>query len=240
MVYHICYRVRYIGILWKEGLVGKSVSAIYGVLNLYVFLRSEIWQPTNASRWFVGSMIPHFPLSWWLLGWAIIVIVWVFEASYRVKTKLQERITAFELEAPLEIIFDLSNPNRRFWSLENNRDETGKPAEGAHWEYRAAIWKRSSKTVRNAKVTVEAIGPMPSRPEPSKFDISKGHRADMTPGEECLVVIRTWYHPPIVAGMACGTDIYGPIKMTVYADDVSPVMKLFHFDPEKTPMVWPF
>jgi len=118
------------------------------------------------------------------------------------------------------------------------RDETGKQIPGSFWEYRALIKNASAKTLRNVKVTVEAIGLMPTRPEPSQFDINKKHLVDLNPAEEALVLVRRWYNPPIVAGMACGTDVYGPIKMTASADDVLPTIKFFHFDPERTPMIF--
>jgi hypothetical protein len=88
------------------------------------------------------------------------------------------------------------------------------------------------------KAVVEAIGPLPSRPAPSYFDINKQQLIDLHPQEEALAVIRRWFNPPIVAGMASGTDIYGPIKMTASADDVLPTTKFFHFDPEQTPMIF--
>lgn len=139
---------------------------------------------------------------------------------------------------PLKIIFDLTNPGRKFWSIEQMKDERGKLVAGTFWEYRALIKNTSSKTLRNVKVIVEAIGAMPTRPEPSQFDINKKHLIDLTPDEEALVLIRRWYNPPIVAGMAIGEGIYGPIKMVASADDVMPTTKLFQFDPSKTPMIF--
>jgi hypothetical protein len=38
--------------------------------------------------------------------------------------------------------------------------------------------------------------------------------------------------------MACGVDVYGPVKMVVSADDVLPTTAVFHFDPERTPMIF--
>jgi hypothetical protein len=96
----------------------------------------------------------------------------------------------------------------------------------------------SAKTLRNVKVIVEAIGPIPMRPEPSQFDINKKELIDLNPQEETLVVVWRWFNPPIRAGMASGTDIYGPVKLTASADDVSPTERFFHFDPERTPMIW--
>jgi len=139
---------------------------------------------------------------------------------------------------PIKIIFDQANTNRKFWSIEPMRDETGKQTAGSFWEYRALIKNASAKTLRNVKVTVEAIGLMPTRPEPSQFDINKKNLVDLNPDEEALVLVRRWFNPPRVAGMMCGEGIYGPIKMTASADDVSPTIKLFHFDPERTPMIF--
>jgi DNA-binding XRE family transcriptional regulator len=140
--------------------------------------------------------------------------------------------------SPLEIIFDPTNPGRKFWSVEPMKDENGKPIPGSFWEYRAIVRNNSSKTVRNVKVVVEAVGLMPTRPEPSHFDINKRPLIDLTPHEEALAILRRWFNPPIVAGMATGEGIYGPIRMTASADDVLPVVAFFQFDPMRTPMIY--
>jgi hypothetical protein len=140
---------------------------------------------------------------------------------------------------PLEIVFDRANPKERFWSLEPAFDAQGEPA-GSQWEYRAAIKNASAKTLRNVMVTVEATGPMPTRPQQSLFDLNKKPVIDLHPGQEALAIIRRWYHPAIVVGMVCGEDMYGPIKMIASADDTPSSTKLFHFDPEKTPMIYEF
>src|SRR6202035_5505477 len=64
--------------------------------------------------------------------------------------------------SPLEIIFDPSNPGRKFFSIETAKDELGK-ARGTHWEYRALIKNNSSKTLKNVKAIIEAVGPLPHR-----------------------------------------------------------------------------
>lgn len=142
--------------------------------------------------------------------------------------------------SPLLIIFDHRNSNRRFWSIEPMRDETGKQIQGSYWEYRAIVKNSSASTVRNVRVLVETTGPMPTRPQQSVFDIDRKSVRDLAPQEEALAVIRVWYNPPLVAGMVCGDDMYGPVKMIVHGDDVQPRTKLFHFNPERTPMVWEF
>ena len=142
--------------------------------------------------------------------------------------------------SPLVIIFDHGNPNRKFWSIEPMHDETGQKIQGSYWEYRAIVKNSSASTVRNVRVLVEATGPLPTRPQQSVFDIDRKLVRDLAPEEEALAVIRVWYNPPIVVGMVCGDDMYGPIKMIAYGDDIQPRTKLFHFNPERTPMIWEF
>jgi hypothetical protein len=154
--------------------------------------------------------------------------------------KLEQNASEFAViqESPLEIVFDATNPGRKFWSIEPMRDDSGKQMAASFWEYRALIKNKSMRTLRNVKVVVEATGAMPTRPELSRFDINKQPLIDLTPGEETLAIIRRWFNPPIVAGMVVGEDAYGPIKMTASADDVLPTMKVFRFDPERTPMIF--
>jgi hypothetical protein len=99
------------------------------------------------------------------------------------------------------------------------------------------VRNNSANTVRNVKVTVEAIGPLqPTRPELSVFDVNKQQLTDLHSREENLFIIRRWSNPPIEEGMMIG-GAYGPIKVTVSGDDVLPVTKLFRFDPSEQPMI---
>jgi hypothetical protein len=140
-----------------------------------------------------------------------------------------------EKSSPFGIIFDPANPNRRFWSIEATQDQkTGKPF--SFWEYRALVRNNSANTVRNVKVTVEAVGPLPTRPELSVFDVNRQQLIDLHPREETLFMIRRWFNPPFVPGLVIG-GAYGPIKVTVSGDDVLPVTKLFRFDPSEQPMI---
>ncbi|HEY1709939.1 MAG TPA: hypothetical protein VGG10_16840 [Rhizomicrobium sp.] len=153
--------------------------------------------------------------------------------SDRVYTGVQ---VARTIPPQLEIVFDPENPGRKFWSLEPAVDDIGNKLPGQFWEYRVAIKNRSPKTLRGVKVIVEAIGPLPSRPQPTMFDINKKPLMDINPGEAPLVPVRRWYYPAKQAGMVVG-DAYGPIKVTVSADDVSEIVKVFRFNYEETPML---
>lgn len=231
-------RFSHVRSLWGEGVLGKWLCASYGAANLYAFIRDEIWQPPHADKWGIIELIPHLSAAWWMSGWLCVAMLWIFESSYGKHKKLLDRIATYEAQSPLEIIFDPQNPGERFWSLESMKDDSGKQIAGSYWEYRAVIRNTSlTKTLRGVRVTVEAIGALPTRPEQSRFDIDKKNQRDLSPTEECLAVIRCWYNPVIVAGMAIGPDIYGPIKMTANAEDVAPTMAIFAFDPLKTPMI---
>ena len=234
----ISARYRHFAALWKEGLWGRWLGVVYSLAGAYVLVRDEFWRPQNPDRWGIINMIPHLS-AWWLVSALVVLGVWLFEASFRITERLNESIASAlrSQGSPLEIIFDPTNPGRTFWSIAPMKDENGKQIAGSFWEYRAVIKNKSFRTVRNVKVTVEAIGDMPARPEHSQFDINKKPLIDLTPNEETLAVIRRWFNPPIVEGMV-GGGAYGPIKMTASADDVLPTTKVFQFDPEQTPMIF--
>lgn len=138
----------------------------------------------------------------------------------------------------LHIIFDPSNNGRKFWSVEHAKDEQGNPTAQSYWEYRALIKNISNKTIRNVRVTVEAIGAMPTRPEPSHFDINKQSKIDLNPGEAHFAVIRRLWNPIAQPGVVLGPGAYGPIKLTVSADDISATSKLFQVDLDKNPAIY--
>jgi len=147
---------------------------------------------------------------------------------------------------PLEIVFDPENPGQKFWSIESPKAESGARKPGAFWEYRVLIRNTSAtKTLRNVRPIVEATGAMPTRPEYAPFDISyapfdisKEPAMDLAPGAERLVVIRRWWYPAVQAGMVIGESVYGPLKITVNADDTLPVIRVFKFDYRRTPMIY--
>jgi hypothetical protein len=239
MLRPITHRVTHIVALWQEGLWGKLFGAVWFVLGVLIVFRDEIWMPKDDKEYKVINMILHISIELWMIIFLVIMLAWIFEASFRIIKRLNETVSSLRShETPLEIIFNPANPNKKFWSIEPMKDENGKQIAGSFWEYRAVIKNKSARTVRNVKVIVEAIGVMPTRPEHSHFDINQKPLIDLTPDEETLAVIRCWHNPPIVAGMAIGEGIYGPIKMTASADDVLPSTKFFQFDPMKTPMIY--
>ena len=112
-------RLQYIKNLWKEGLWGVWLGAVYFVLNFFVFIRDDFWRPADTGRWSLINMIPHLSLASWLFGWTLIFFVWVFESSYRTYKRQIDQNDVVEREKDdllnkmtpkLRIIFDEDEP----------------------------------------------------------------------------------------------------------------------------------
>jgi hypothetical protein len=141
-------------------------------------------------------------------------------------------------ESPLEIIFDLINPARRFWSMESMTNDNGVTVP--YWEYRVDVKNKSNKTIRNVSVTTEHLGQVSRRPTDQTFDKIKKTICDIKPNCSELVVVHRWPIPVIQPGMLADSYAleYGPIKVTASADDVLPTVRIFQFDYQRDPMLF--
>jgi hypothetical protein len=141
-------------------------------------------------------------------------------------------------KTPLEIIFDQANPSKRFWSIESPKDDNGNRKPGTFWEYRVAIKNNSSKTIKNISVTTEHTGRfLPIRPIDAIFDKTNTISYDLKPWCSELVPVIRWPIPKIQTGMLAGPSAlqYGPVIVTVSADDVPPAVRTFRFDYQAEP-----
>lgn len=132
--------------------------------------------------------------------------------------------------SPLEIIYDPTNPSKRFWSMVSAKDEKGILATA--WQYRIEIKNNSLKTLRNVSVTTEHLGQMSILPSDKIFIKNRKLHCDLKPKCSELVAILHWPIPKIQPGMLAGKTAleYGPIKITASADDEIPSVKIFDFD----------
>jgi hypothetical protein len=73
----------------QQKLWGKWIEADWSTLGIWIAARDEFWRPQDEDKWRIINMIPHISLAWWLVGALAIVIVWIFEASFRVTEKLK-------------------------------------------------------------------------------------------------------------------------------------------------------
>jgi hypothetical protein len=146
----------------------------------------------------------------------------------------------FPASSPLEIIFDPSNPSRRFWSMETVSNKAGSPI-GVYWEHRVDVKNNSLKTLKNVKITTEHVGPMPVRPTNQVFDKIKQIACDLHPGCAELVPVIRWPIPKMQPGMVTGPTKmeYGPIRITASADNIPPCVKVFNFNFQTEQMLFP-
>lgn len=85
-------RFTYFKALWKEGLWEKWLSIPWNAWGVFSFIRDELWRPSDEGKGRIINMIPHLSLAWWLVGAFIIIIIWLFEASFRHTKKLDTQI----------------------------------------------------------------------------------------------------------------------------------------------------
>lgn len=237
----IHHRAKHFSSLWNEGLWGKVLGLLWSIWPFFTFVRDETGLLGDAEKFKAVKMIPHISTELWAIGLLFILLVWLFEASYRSSRKFIDRIQILEEEKKpkIAIVFDSENTLRKFWSLESPIDENSNKLPGAFWQYRVEIQNISSVTLRNVRLTVESMGALPKRQESGIFDIDKSKMmAHLHPDGRRLVVVLAWSHPVIQAGMVIGENAYGPLKITVSADDTVPVIRTFRFDYQRTPMLF--
>lgn len=141
-------------------------------------------------------------------------------------------------ESPLEISFDPSNPDKKFWSLETYKNQDG--SSSSYWECRVQITNASLKTLRNVSVTVERRGPLSERPYDSLFSRNQLPVCDIKPRCWELAAVVRWPQPKKLPGMLSGPSawVYGPFVITASADDALPITKCFQFNYETDQMLF--
>ncbi len=215
------------------GILGRTVAGIF----LAVCAAFEF----GPDKW-IANMIQNFPYMtvfvmrsiFVLLGLLTFAFIWAsFKNARKRRSKIDENIRT----SPLEIIFDPSNPSKRFWSNVSIANSEGRFIPLL--EYRVEVRNNSLRTVRNVYVTKEHTGQMSQRPVNLIFDKTKKISCDINPRCSELAVIERW-PVKILPGMLAGQTAleYGPIKVTASGDDVLPVTRIFQLDYQRTPIIF--
>jgi hypothetical protein len=140
----------------------------------------------------------------------------------------------------LEILFDPTNPGKRYWSIETLKGENGKTVP--IWEYRVVLRNNSSsETLRVVRASVETLGSFPKRQEFALFEITKTPVMDLHPKDEKFIIVLRWWYPARQVGLFAGQsalEAYGPLKIVVNAEGKLPVIRTFQFDYDKEPMIF--
>lgn len=226
--------------LWAEQLWEKWVGLAGFVLTMFLLVRDEFWRPDAESSWKLISLIPHWSLTTWATITLALLLAWVFEASYRASAKDKVRLSIYEAPSPIEIIFDSTNRQGRFWSIDTVTKPDGTVSHHC-CRYAVAIRNNGGRTLRDVQVVSELTGVLRNSPSAGQFDMTKTEKTDLHPGAERLVTIFTWPYPAIQAGMladASAKEGYGKVKVSVSATDMSVVARSFDFDFTKEPMLF--
>ncbi|WP_155744928.1 hypothetical protein [Burkholderia vietnamiensis] len=226
--------------LWGEGLWVKWVGVVWFVLTAFSFVRDEFWRPDDESRWRLINLVPHWPLPIWATVTLALLLGWLYESSYRSSAKDKARLSIYESPTPVEIIFDTTNRQSRFWSIEAvmKPDDT---VSHNYYRYAVAIRNAGGRTLRDVQVVSELTGELRHSPSAGQFEMTKMQKTDLHPGDERLVTIFSWPYPAIQPGMLAGASAkswYGGVKVSVSATDMPVVMRTFDFDYTKEPMLF--
>lgn len=231
-------RISYLKSLWEEGLWGKWITAACLVWSLFAFGRDELLLFGPESNWKLISLVPQISISTWATFTLVLLLAWIFEASYRLSLKDKARLANYEAPSPIDIVFDATNRQSRYWSLESSKNSDGTVSQ--YHRYSIAVKNTGSRTLNDVQVTWEMTGELSNRPSLGKPQIPQHDKFVLHPGDLRFVDVFYWPHPRIQAGMLANESAqwgYGKLKVSVSATDTKVVSREFAFDFTKDPML---
>lgn len=84
-------RGRYLGLLAKDDPWLKVIGIAYGLLGFFILVRDEFWRPADPANWALVRFLP-LNIFQWLLAGLFLALLWVFEASLRTTSALNEKL----------------------------------------------------------------------------------------------------------------------------------------------------
>jgi hypothetical protein len=130
------------------------------------------------------------------------------------------------VHSPLEIIFDPTNPQQRFWSYEVWRTSSGFPrAEGI--EYRVEVRNNTRKTIRGVSVAIENLGN--KRHTRTEFVRDRAESLDIHPGASESVRLF------LQGGQDTLPEPNHHVMVKIRAIDVPELVERFSYDPARSP-----
>lgn len=154
-------------------------------------------------------------------------------------TKQIERVWPGVTELPaIEIVFDETNPRRRFWSLETW--QRGTPHQVTGWEYRVEVRNNTNKTLYDVTAVTENCGALGELQSTLKFHRTGQTSVSIHPKSSELVALFLAPEPVRQPGMLTGpsAEAYGPMIVKISARDTPEVTRKFNLDPFRTPMIF--
>lgn len=81
----ITNRARHAKAIWSQSPWMRWVGAAWMLWTFFTFWRDEIADPTIVEQYRVVRIMPHLPLAWWLAIGLAILLIGLFEATYRLR-----------------------------------------------------------------------------------------------------------------------------------------------------------
>jgi hypothetical protein len=92
--------------LWRERVLVRWVASLWALYGVLAAARDEMLSPDAAEKLRIPKLIPQITLAWWIVVALTILLMWVFEASFKVDKKRQSRIAELSPGDALVVAFD--------------------------------------------------------------------------------------------------------------------------------------
>lgn len=216
------------------GIFFKAFSGgFFGKLFAAVFIAICVSIGFGPDKW-ATAIISHDPL--WL---AIVRGIFIVVAITYISILIWQTFKKIKYKNPIQIIFDSTNPSRRYWQFTNAPDPKTSQQFAIHL-YRVLLKNASDKTIEDVRATVETTGSHGMIPQLANFQINDQPVFTLHPGEEKFIDVIKWPHPIRQAGFPTGEtarQMYGDLKISVTAKEMQQIVKILKFDYEKEPMI---
>ena len=83
-------RRTHIYFLWSEGIWGRWFGGLWLLYGILAAIKTEVLTPEQQEKWQVIKMaepLLSIPIAWWIAGSCMLIVAWIFEASFRLQTK---------------------------------------------------------------------------------------------------------------------------------------------------------
>ena len=80
-------RAKYIAQLLKERVIWTFLTIIGSAWTIISILRDDFFQPKDEKKWKLISIISSIPIPIWLLLTVTLIMLWLFESSFRLFKK---------------------------------------------------------------------------------------------------------------------------------------------------------
>lgn len=168
-------RLSYVHRLWSLGLVGKAGGSVWALYGILAAIRDDLLPDSVQQQYRVLHMIAgllSIPFAWWLVGLLLIVIGWLFEASYRDARTSSGTIAS--LRSELDNRARVQEALNRLWSLRKNgveiRNRTISQFAIEPWlaearEWRQAVYAVSDIVSPNLRNWLETLNEIEGAPD---------------------------------------------------------------------------